>query len=645
MTWRKRLGWGLALVGVLLLIVWLVQLTWVGSSLLGHLRQGLKLADDPGALDPAAACDLVRDLRGDVTALRRQVGGLVRLAPAFGWLPGVGGDLRAAPYLLVTADGLTEAGALTCDALGPALTAFGGAGGASDRLSVEQIVNLMAVRRADLERAAAAAGRAQAAWEEVDLDDLSPWLAKRLSPLDKGLPLLRFGLEVSTIAPYLAGADGPRTYLILAVNEDERRPIGGYISGAGEVRVEAGQLITMTFRDSYTVDDFTQPYPDPPEPLWRYMGIDLWVFRDSNWSPDFPTAARQAIALYRPGYPVSVDGVIVVDQQAVRWLVEAVEPVWIEGLEPVTGETVVTYMQQAWAPDEGQELDREWWRQRKAFMGTLAQAVWNRVQSWEVDWSTFGEALLRSLEEKHLLIYLEHPEAAKVLAGQGVDGALQSGTGDFLMIVDANVGYNKASARVQQEIVYEVDLQASPPQATLTLVYTHTSSVDYPCRPEVRYDPAYEQMMDRCHWDYIRVYVPQGSQLLNATQIPVPGEALSSGEGESGAITVQPADEGPWVTFGVLGLLAPSESQVRSFTWTLPPGMVQWEARRGRYTLWVQKQPGTLGHPLTVRVRLPEGSTLLEVMPEPPVMEGDWVVYQTVLDRDRAFELYFEGER
>jgi hypothetical protein len=51
---------------------------------------------------------------------------------------------------------------------------------------------------------------------------------------------------------------------------------------------------------------------------------------------------------------------------------------------------------------------------------------------------------------------------------------------------------------------------------------------------EVRYDPVYEQMMDRCYWDYLRVYVPQGSRLLDATRIPVPGEVLFSGEGESG---------------------------------------------------------------------------------------------------------------
>jgi hypothetical protein len=48
---------------------------------------------------------------------------------------------------------------------------------------------------------------------------------------------------------------------------------------------------------------------------------------------------------------------------------------------------------------------------------------------------------------------------------------------------------------------------------------------------------------------------------------------------------------------------------------------------------------------LTVRIRLPEGGALLETTPEPSRIEGDWVVYQAVLDRDQAFELHFRGER
>jgi hypothetical protein len=610
-----------------------------------HLAQAQALAEAPAEVDPAAACDLVQDLRDDVVALERQAGGLVRLAPALGWLPEVGGDLRAAPHLLAVADGLTEAGVLACDALEPALIAFGGTGEASGDFSLEQMARLLAEEQADLERALAQVERVQVAWAQVDVGSLSLWLAGKVSLLDRGLPLLRMGLEAATVAPDLLGMDGPRTYLVLAMNEDERRPIMGYITGAGEVQVGAGRLVAMTFRDSYAVDDFTQPYPDPPEPLRRYMGIDLWVFRDSNWSPDFPTTARQAISLYRPGYPVLVDGVVAIDQRAVQQLVDALGPLEVEGAEePVTGQTVIAYMRQAWAP-EGGELTGEWWQQRKSFMGPLAQAAWGRVERGQVDWVALARTLLRLLEEKHLLIYLEHPDAAAVLAEQGWDGALRPASRDFLMVVDANVGYNRASARVREEITYQVDLRPSPPQASLTLVYTHTSSVDYPCIREVRYDPVYEQMMDRCYWDYLRVYVPQGSQLLDATRIPIPGEARFSGEGESGEIVIQPAEEGPWLMFAVLGLLPPSVAQARTFIWTLPADVVQWEADEGGYSLWVQKQPGTRGHPLTVRVRLPEGSALLDAAPEPSAVEGDWVIYRMLLDRDREFRLHFRRER
>jgi hypothetical protein len=636
--WVKRAGVILALLGVILLIVWTIRLAQIGLSLQRHLSQAQGLADAPESLDPADACSLVRDLRGDIVALRREVWWLVRLAPAFGWLPGVGGDLQAAPHLLDTANGSTEAGALTCNALEPALTTVGGT---SEGLSPEGMTRLLAEKQPSLRQALAAAEQAQEAWERIDQERLSEWLAEKVSPLNKGLPLLVTGLKAATVAPEILGADGPRTYLILALNEDELRAGGGFISGVGEVRVEAGQIVTMTFQDSYAVDDFSQPYPASPEPMRRYMGIDIWVFRDSNWSPDFPTAARQAIALYRPGYPVSIDGVIAVDQEAVRRLVDTIGPLEIEGTEElVTGETVISYMRQSWAPEEGEKLDLEWWKQRKAFMGALAQAIWAQVKSGDIDWAPLAQTSLRLLEEKHVLIYLEHPEAASLLAEQGWDGALRPTARDYLMVVDTNMGYNKANARVHEEIVYEVDLRPSPPQATLTLIYTHTSTASYPCIPEARYDPTYEQMMDRCYWDYVRIYVPLGSQLLEATRIPVPGEAFFSEEAEPGQVSTQAAEEGLWTTFAVLGLLPPSETQTRSFTWTLPADVVQWDTDQGMYSLQIQKQPGTWSYPLTVRVRLPEESELLSAEPQPSASESDWVVYQLKLNHDQRFMLH-----
>ncbi len=657
---RARMKWVgrvLVLLGVALFAIWGIRLARTGLALREHLAQAQALADAPQSVNPAAACDLVRELQGDVVTLRREAGFMAQLAPVLGWLPKVGGDLRAAPHLLTVADGLTEAGALACGALEPALAAFGGTGEASDDLSLERVARLLAEEKPNLERALAAVEQAQEAWAQVDTERLSPWLAGQTALLEQGLPLLRAGLAAATIAPDLLGVDEPRTYLALVLNEDELRPGGGFISGVGEVRLEAGQLVTMTFRDSYAVDDFTRPYPDPPEPLQHYMGIDLWVFRDSNWSPDFPTAARQAISLYRPGYPVSVDGVIALDQRAAQEVVGALGPLAVEGAdEPVTGDTIIAYIRHAWAPEDG-DTTGGWWGQRKSFMGLIAEAAWAQVQSGQVDWVTLARTLLRLLEEKHLLIYLEHPGAAALLAEQGWDGALQprpvlseaegacpelaEGPGDFLMVLDANMGYNKVNARMQEAITYQVDPRQSPPQAVLTLVYTHTSTVDCPCHPEARYGSTYEQMMDRCYWYYLQIYVPQGSHLLDATRIPVPGEALLSGEEEAGEVTVRAADEGPWLTLAVLGLLPTSATQTRLFTWTLPADVVQWQGDEGWYSLRVQKQPGTAGHPLTVRVRLPGESVLLDATPKPAAVKEGWVIYRAVLDRDRKFRLHF----
>ncbi len=575
-------------------------------------------------------------------ALQRWAGGLVRMGPVFGWLPRFGGDLRAAPHLLTVGGGLTEAGAIGCGVVGPMLGGEDGAG-AGD-MSPSSLVDVLHGSRSELELALAAVERAEGAWERVDAEHLSRRLAERATLLDRGLPLLRGGLSAALAAPDLLGADEPRTYLVLALNEDELRPGGGFISGVGEVRVDAGRVVTMTFRDSYAVDDFSQPYPDAPEPMERYMGIELWVFRDSNWSPDFPTAAQQAVALYRPGYPVSVDGVVALDQQAVQRLVGAVAPVAIEGVEePVTGETVLGYMQEAWAPGS-EDWSAEWWLERKSFMGATAEAFWSRIQEGDVDWIALARSVLGLLEEKHLLVYVPDPTLAEVLAEQGWDGAVRPGRGDFLMVVDSNMGYNKASARVEQEAIYEVDLRQSPPEASLTLTYTHTSTADVACRPETRYAASYEGMMERCYWGYARVLAREGSELMEATRIPVPGEMLWSGEDYSGEVTVGTTDDEGWTSWGVMAVLAPGSVETRDFTWTLPSDVVGWEGQEGRYRLRAQKQPGKRAHPLTVRVRLPEGSELVHAGPEVRSLQDGWVVFEAVLDRDLAFELRFTGD-
>ena len=180
-----------------------------------------------------------------------------------------------------------------------------------------------------------------------------------LDRYDEAYPLAQTGFELMTVAPQLLAADRPRTYLILFQNEDELRATGGFLSAAGRMTIDAGKIISLTVEDSYAVDDFTTPYPDAPAPLRDYMGIDLWVFRDSNWSPDFPVAARQAISLYTQTRGGTIDGVIALNQRVVEALVDGLGPLVIDGQTIANAQEMRDYMRKAWAPSD-QSTAAEW---------------------------------------------------------------------------------------------------------------------------------------------------------------------------------------------------------------------------------------------------------------------------------------------
>jgi len=639
----------LALLGVVLLLVWGGRLAWVGLSLRAHLAQVQALADAPETVDPTAACVLVHDLRDDVVALRRQAGFLAQLAPVLGWLPKVGGDLQAAPHLLVMADSLTEAGTLACDALEPALAAFGGTGETSDGLSLERVAYLLAEGQPNLEQALAKVEQAQDTWAQVDVGGLSPWLAGKMALLERGLPLLRVGLEVAVVSSDLLGMDEPYTYLILAQNEDELRPTGGFISGAGRLTLDGGQIAELSFGDAYTIDDYVnKSYPEPPEPLLNYMGSELWLFRDANWSPNFPTSARQVAYLYEYGQDVSVNGVIALNQRVVELLMTGFGEVRLPGVaEPVTADNVRQFMLAAWNPGDA-GVTAEWVFSRKEFMGQLAAAVRERVENdpGSVDWVQVAKDLYRLLEGRHLLVFVDDVDVAGALAQVGWDGSLRESEGDYLMIVDANLGFSKVNPLVSESADYRVALRADGTAAAeLSLSYAHQgqkAGVRCQHQPPYTGDLAYELIMHRCYYDYLRVCVPAGSVLRAATPHPTPGEYLIRGEPDDGqAVTL--SDEAGKTVFAQFFVVEYGQALTTRFVYDLPR-VVQSSEGQWRYALLIQKQPGTGSTPVSLTLVLPPGAQLLAATPSPCMVDGETLTFDLNLDTDIVVEVSYEYE-
>ena len=365
---RKRRWWLLAA-----LLIGLVFLLWIGLL----VRDGLAVRADvlalrdyaaalprplqPADIDMTWLAQRATSLDENLSALRSHAQPLLLLTPALGWLPEIGGDVQAAPALLDMALELTNLGRRAATALAPLWPPET----ANGRVSLPVIARLLQA----LPPAAIASWHehldlAQAARQRLDTARLSPQLRGMLNRYDEAYPLVQTGLELTEVAPQLLGADRPRTYLLLFQNEDELRASGGFISAAGRVTVDAGRIISLTVEDSYAVDDFTTPYPDAPAPMHDYMGIDLWVFRDSNWSPDFPVAARQAISLYTQTRGGTIDGVIALNQRVVEALVDGLGPLTIDGQTIANAQDMRAYMRRAWSPSS-QSTATEWIMQRK----------------------------------------------------------------------------------------------------------------------------------------------------------------------------------------------------------------------------------------------------------------------------------------
>jgi hypothetical protein len=250
------------------------------------------------------------------------------------------------------------------------------------------------------------------------------------------------------------------------------------------------------------------------------------------------------------------------------------------------------------------------------------------------------KAGVEALEEKHVLLYLSEERAETLVAELGWDGALRDHPGDSLMVVDTNLGFNKANALVTTELTYVVDLvDLVRPQARLTVRHHHPLEPrDAPCQHQPRYDETYAQMMERCYWDYLRVYVPLSSTLVDATPRAIPASALLSQRPNPAHVTIGPAEKGRNV-FSTLLLVRPSETVETSFVYNLSQEVLQAQGQEIAYALLIQKQPGTHATPVQVQVRLPEGSKLVRSEPAPASQTRSTLEYRLELRRDLVVRL------
>ena len=411
----------------------------------------------------------------------------------------------------------------------------------------------------------------------------------------------------------LLGANGPRNYLILQLDSAEIRPTGGFIGSFGLIGFDHGKMRPY---ESHAVEalDFdakAKPvlgqaggprYVTPPTPFQLLINSDSWELRDANWSPDFPTSARQAEFFFNleKRQPVSVQGVLSIDPTVIADILTVTGPIYV----PETKQTVTS---QNFFYDTLVDVHTG---VGKSVISYAAKAIMDRLGHLGPSGLLHLLAVVqRDCESRSIQAYFDDPTPQVMVDRYHCGGQIQPLKSDGVFVVDTNMGASKDDYWVARR--FSVSLQVRPDGSvrhTLRLHYDGSKLV-----PNGNLTLPYR--------DWLRVYLPAGAHVVGVEGIGGHGLGPKTVT-DLGRTVVQ-----GWMEFGFQG-----SSDVKLVY------DVNAEAdSRHQLDFYWQKQAGRQGDPITVSLQLPPGWSLTQSRVNGERVPGSTIRSDLAVDRQLSF--------
>ncbi len=369
-----------------------------------------------------------------------------------------------------------------------------------------------------------------------------------------------------------------RVFLILLQNADELRPGGGFLGQYAIIKVKNGEVVSTFVEDANLLDQRILAKVTPPYPLTRKMQLRNWKFRDSNFSPDFPTNAGKAQYFYRlSGGREKFDAVIAVNSHVFNNILNITGPIQIPGDSNVYTSTDGAYkleerVERAYL---GEDVPAELKQNRKTIMKRLAAEIMSRVATVG-NVPKLAEFAQNELRNRDIMLWFADENLQKMAASVHWDGSVtQDWTSDYLMLVDANMGALKTDYYLRRKLDYTVDFTGEKPTGTLVYTYSNTA-------------PRGDWRTSDYH-TYLRALVPKGSVMLERKWI-------------NAVIT---RDEFNKTYFGGFVDVEIGQSDVNTtLKYELPENITE-----ENYRLLIQKQSGVGTLPVSVHIKTKDGKT------------------------------------
>ena len=380
----------------------------------------------------------------------------------------------------------------------------------------------------------------------------------------------------------------------------------------------------MDFHDVSPLD-YPWDYPriEPPQELVDYLlgASQPWQFADANWSPDFPTSARDSLRLYEnESGDGEFDGVIAITTYSIDEILKVTGPLGVPDYDVTIapGETTLKTLQLTRAAAPGED--------RKAFLAAFADVLIPTLASLPPEsWGDLLGAAGTLRDGHHLQAWFADPAEQALAARAGIDGSVRQDQGDYLYPVDANVSpVSKLNAWTSRTLDLDIQIDEFG-NAQNVLHVTWSNAVETPAGATFR---EMTNVGGPILGMYFRLLVPVRSRVQSVTGGTLAPVTLPARIGEEAGRTVV----GAYVK-------VPAGSTSLEFRWTSPYAASA-EFDRGNYKLTIQAQPGMIPGPLTLTIRAPDGTRITAASPELAV-SGATATLTTTFDRDLVVGLRY----
>ncbi len=488
----------------------------------------------------------------------------------------------------------------------------------------------------------------------VELESLPEDKRASFTRGERLLPALTQTLSLSVahtdLLKELLGKNGPRVYLFLFQNNHELRPTGGFIGSYALLDINHGKIRRFFVDGIFNPDGQLKENIIPPAPIQKISAG--WSLHDSNWFPDFPTSAEKAMFFYEKTGGPTTDGVVALTPVVLERILEILGPIDL----PEYG---VTIDKENFLPLIQEEVEVKYDKDENApkkILGDLTGVILERLISLpkEETLLQLADALVGLLNERHILLYARDERAQTLIQTSGWSGSVLSTPYDYLSVIHTNINGYKTDGVIDDTVEHTASIQ---PDGSII------DTVKITRRHQGGQTPY--AWWNKVNANYMRVYVPQGSELLSAegmtrefpeppldyaaldfkSDITVTEEASKVRVDESSGTRI--GEEFGKTVFGNWVYVSPGESVTVTYRYRLPFRLAvenQDDNQPVPFSVLYQKQAGTKGTQLLSQIEYPSAWQPIWQTPENLIPYGRTLKLDTTLKHNVFIGTVFDAK-